>query len=63
MALRLEFIGPRQVNLMADDLAGDETETHVAIRLRALKARIGQSPAVLDCPLTLSAPDEQNLTA
>ena len=40
-ALRLEFIGPRQVYLVADvDLTGDDTETHLAIRLRALEARM-----------------------
>ena len=61
-ALRLEFIGPRQVYLVADvDLTGDDIETHLAVRLRALEARIRQSPAVVDCTLSLSAPDEANL--
>ncbi len=61
-ALRLEFIGPRQVYLVADvDLTGDDFETHLAVRLRALEARIRQSPAVVDCTLSLSAPDEPNL--
>jgi len=61
-ALRLEFIGPRQVYLVADvDLTGDDTETHLAVRLRALEAQIRQSPAVVDCTLSLSAPDEATL--
>ena len=62
-ALRLEFVGPRQVYLVADvDLTGDDTETHLAIRLRALEAQIRRSPAVVDCTLSLSAPDEPTLT-
>jgi cation diffusion facilitator family transporter len=61
-ALRMEFIGPRQVYLVADvDLTGDDTETHLAIRLRALEAQIRQSPAVVDWTLSLSAPDEVSL--
>jgi len=62
-ALRLEFVGPRQVYVVADvDLTGDDTETHLAIRLRALEAQIRTSPAVVDCTLSLSAPDEPTLT-
>ena len=61
-ALRLEFIGPRQVYLVADvDLTGDDREPNLAIRLRALEARIRESPAVVDCTLSLSAPDEPAL--
>jgi len=61
-ALRLEFVGPRQVYVVADvDLTGDDSETHLAIRLRALEAEIRRSPAVVDCTLSLSAPDEPTL--
>ncbi len=61
-ALRLEFIGPRQVYLVADvDLTGDDTEMHLALRLRAVEAEIRRSPAVVDCTLSLSAPDEPAL--
>ena len=61
-ALRLEFIGPRQVYVVADvDLTGDDRETHLAVRLRALESQIRQSPAVVDCTLSLSAPDEASL--
>ena len=61
-ALRMEFVGPRQVYLVADvDLAGDDVETHLAVRLRELEAQIRRSPAVVDCTLSLSAPDEADL--
>ena len=61
-ALRVDFIGPRQLYLVADvDLSGDDTESHLAVRLRALEAKIRESPAVVDCTLSLSAPDEPDL--
>jgi hypothetical protein len=44
------------------DLVGDETESHVAIRLRALEARISASAAVAGAVLSLSAPDEPPLS-
>src|SRR6266568_8360981 len=44
--LRLEFVGPRLVSVIGDvDLTGDDTESHLAVRLRALEARITASPA------------------
>src|SRR5258707_8956846 len=44
---RLEIVGPRMVSVVGDvDLTGDDTESHLAIRLRALEARISASPAV-----------------
>jgi cation diffusion facilitator family transporter len=37
--LRLEVVGPRLVSVVGDvDLTGDDTESHVAVRLRALEA-------------------------
>ena len=61
--LRLEFVGPRMVSVVGDvDLVGDETESHVAVRLRALEARINASPAVAGTVLSLSAPDEPSLS-
>jgi cation diffusion facilitator family transporter len=60
--LRLEFVGPRMVSVVGDvDLTGDDTESHVAVRLRALEARISASPAVAGALLSLSAPDEPTL--
>lgn len=62
--LRLEIVGPRIVSVIGDvDLVGDDDESHVAVRLRALEARISASPAVAGAVLSLSAPDEPSLTA
>jgi cation diffusion facilitator family transporter len=62
--LRLEFVGPRLVSVIGDvDLVGDDPETHVAVRLRELEARISASPAVAGAVLSLSAPDEPSLEA
>jgi len=61
-ALRLEFVGPRQLYVVADvDLSGDDSEHHLAVRLRDLEARVCSSPAVVATTLSLSAPDEQSL--
>jgi divalent metal cation (Fe/Co/Zn/Cd) transporter len=61
--LRLEIVGPRLVSVIGDvDLAGDDSESHVAVRLRALEAKIDASPAVAGTVLSLSAPDEPSLT-
>src|SRR5215467_3842496 len=61
--LRLEIVGPRMVLLVgAVDLTGDDTESVLAVRLRALEAKISASPAVAGAVLTLSAPDDPALT-
>ena len=60
--LRLEIVGPRMVSVIGDvDLTGDDTESHVAVRLRALEAQVSASPAVAGAVLSLSAPDEPSL--
>jgi cation diffusion facilitator family transporter len=60
--LRLEYVGPRLVSIIGDvDLTGDDTESDVAVRLRALEAKIDASPAVAGTVLSLSAPDEPSL--
>jgi cation diffusion facilitator family transporter len=60
--LRLEIVGPRMVSVVGDvDLSGDDTESHLAVRLRALEAKISASPAVAGTVLSLSAPDEPSL--
>ena len=60
--LRLEIVGPRMVSVVGDvDLTGDDSESHLAVRLRALEARISASPAVAGAVLSLSAPDEPTL--
>jgi cation diffusion facilitator family transporter len=61
--LRLEIVGPRMVYVIGDvDLVGDATESHVAIRLRALEAKISTSAAVAGAVFSLSAPDEPSLS-
>jgi cation diffusion facilitator family transporter len=61
--LRLEIIGPRMVTIVGDvDLSGDDRESHLAVRLRALEARISESPVVVGAVLSLSAPDEPSIT-
>jgi cation diffusion facilitator family transporter len=62
--LWLEVVGPRRISVIGDvDLTGDDTESHVAVRLRALEAKISRSPGVVGAVLSLSAPDEPDLTA
>ena len=60
--LRLEDVGPQMISVIGDvDLVGDDSESNVAVRLRALEARISDSPAVAGAVLSLSAPDEPSL--
>jgi cation diffusion facilitator family transporter len=60
--LRLSIVGPRMIYVVGDiDLVGDDTESHVAVRLREIEARISASPAVASAVLSLSAPDEPSL--
>jgi cation diffusion facilitator family transporter len=62
--LWLEIVGPRMILVIGDvDLTGDDAESHLAVRLRALEARISASPAVAGTVLSLSAPDEPTLVA
>ena len=62
--LRLEVVGPRMIFVIGDvDLTGDDSESHLAIRLRALEAKISSSPAVVGAVLSLSAPEEPTVTA
>jgi cation diffusion facilitator family transporter len=61
--LRLEIIGPRMISIVGDvDLSGDDRESDLAVRLRALEAKISQSSVVVGAVLSLSAPDEPSLT-
>ena len=62
--LRLEVVGPRTLFVVGDvDLTGDDPEPRLAVRLRALEAKISASPAVVGAVLSLSAPDEPTLEA
>jgi cation diffusion facilitator family transporter len=56
--LRLEFVGPRQLLLVARiDLAGEQPETSVAFMLRDLETRVEDDPHVREAFLTLATPD------
>jgi cation diffusion facilitator family transporter len=57
--LRLEFIGPKQLFLLASvDLTGDDAESSVARRLRRLERELETDPYVADAVLTVSEPDD-----
>lgn len=59
--LRLEFIGPRQIFLVASvDLVGDDVESHVAHRLRAAERELERNPYVADALLTVADPDSED---
>ena len=61
--LRLEVVGPRQLSLVGDvDLTGDDNESRLAYRLRALEATLVQTPALVGAVLSLSAPDEPTIS-
>ncbi|MGI5188639.1 cation diffusion facilitator family transporter [Promicromonospora sp. CA-289599] len=58
--LRLEFVGPRQILLVASiDLPGDESESHVAVRLRDLEEQLEGIPQIVDAVLTPAVPDDR----
>jgi len=60
--LRLQFVGPHQLVVVADvDLTGDDDEPLLAVRLRDLEATVCRSPAVVATTFGLSAPDEPSL--
>ena len=57
--LRLEFIGPKQLFLVASvDLIGDDVESSVARRLRRLERELETNPYVVVAVLTVSEPDD-----
>jgi cation diffusion facilitator family transporter len=56
--LRLEYIGPKQIFLVASvDLVGDDAESSVARRLRVLERELENNPYVVDALLTVADPD------
>jgi hypothetical protein len=60
--LRLEFVGPRQVLLVASvDLTGEQPESEVAYMLRDLEGRLEEDPNVTEAVLTLATPDEPSI--
>ena len=60
--MRLEFVGPRQVLLVASvDLEGEEPESAVAYKLRDLEGRLEKDPSIIEAVLTLATPDDTSL--
>jgi cation diffusion facilitator family transporter len=60
--LRLEYVGPRSLYLVASvDLVGEETETTVARRLDELERAATRSPLVAGAVFTVSTPEEPSL--
>lgn len=60
--LHLEFVGPQRLFVVAAvDLVGDDTESALAVRLRAVETDLEKHPLVEDAVLTLSQPGEPGL--
>jgi hypothetical protein len=58
--LRMEFIGPKQLFLVASvDLVGDQAESSVAKMLRRLEDELESDPFVVKAVLTVSEPDDE----
>lgn len=57
--IRLEFVGPRQLFVVASvDLVGEEVESRVAHTLRELERRLEANPHIVDVVLTIAEPSE-----
>ena len=57
--LRLVFVGPKQLFLVASvDLAGDQVESALARTLRRLEEQLQSDPYIVDAVLTIAEPDE-----
>ena len=60
--LRLEFVGPQQLYVVADvDLTGDDTSRIWQSGCAIWRPRVCRSPAVVATTFGLSAPDEPSL--
>jgi cation diffusion facilitator family transporter len=60
--LRLDFVGPRKVLLVASvDISGEQRESQVAYTLRELEERLEQDKTVVDALLSLSIPEDPAL--
>lgn len=60
--VRLEFIGPKQLFLVAGvDLVGDPAESSVAKTLRRLEHALENDAYVVEAVLTVSEPDDQGI--
>ncbi|WP_148613702.1 cation diffusion facilitator family transporter [Nocardioides rubriscoriae] len=60
--LHLEYVGPQRMFVVAAvDLVGDDTEDHLAVRLRRVETDIETDDLIEDAVLTLSQPDDADL--
>jgi cation diffusion facilitator family transporter len=61
--VRLIYVGPRLLFLVASvDLVGDDSESHVAKKLRRLERELETDPHIVDAVLTIADPDEPDAT-
>ena len=61
--LHLEYVGPDRLYLVASvDMAGDDVEHDLAVRLRKVEAELEEHEAIEEAVLTLATPDEVSLT-
>jgi cation diffusion facilitator family transporter len=61
--LHVEYVGPQRMFVVAAvDLVGDDTESHLAVRLQRVESDIEQNPLIEDAVLTLALPDAESLT-
>lgn len=61
--LHLEYVGPGRLYLVASvDMAGDDVEPSLAVRLRRVERQLEQLDYIEEAVLTLATPDEVALT-
>ena len=61
--LHLEYVGPDRLYLVASvDMAGDDVERDLAVRLRRVERELEEVDAIEEAVLTLATPDEVSLT-
>jgi hypothetical protein len=61
--LHLEYVGPGRLYLVASvDMAGDDVEPSLAVRLRRVERQLEQLDYIEEAVLTLATPDEVSLT-
>jgi cation diffusion facilitator family transporter len=60
--LHVEYVGPERLYLVAAvDMAGDDAEHSLAVRLRRLERKLEQHEAIEEAVLTLATPNEVSL--
>jgi divalent metal cation (Fe/Co/Zn/Cd) transporter len=61
--LHLDYVGPGRLYLVAAvDMAGDDVEHSLAVRLRRVERELEQQDYIEEAVLTLATPDEASLT-